>query len=193
MRLVDTVRRVGRPKVRPEDKERGDRFARLREARGFETQAALLKDVATRVQRGELTEENGLDRVEYQRVESGDNRFTSKEFQSKLAAIFEVDRARLTSYADGELELDACVSPMRSMTSACRVRYSRARRCTRAPITRRAARKQARGATIAAPIASAIRSSQIGSSVRPVRQKCQCPSSCPITSGSRSSGRPTRV
>ena len=90
VRLVDTVRRVGRPKVTEKDEERGARVARLRIARGFDSQAKLVADVAERVAKKELAEENGLDRVEYQRVENGENRLTSEAIQDKLAAAFGV-------------------------------------------------------------------------------------------------------
>lgn len=107
VRLVDTVRRVGRPKVTEKDEERGARVARLRIARGFDSQAKLVADVAERVAKKELAEENGLDRVEYQRVENGENRLTSEAIQVKLATVFGVGRADFDAYAKGELELDA--------------------------------------------------------------------------------------
>jgi len=79
--------------VGPLDKARGDRLLALRETR-WAKQADMLRAAPT------------LDRIRYQRVESGEDRFTAAALQRTLAEVYGVPMGSLVAYANGEMTLD---------------------------------------------------------------------------------------
>lgn len=76
---------------------RGKRLAALRKTR-WASQGAMVRDV-------------GVDRVRLLRVESGEDRFTSRETHELFARFFGLEPSKLAGYAHGDIALSELVRP----------------------------------------------------------------------------------